>query len=118
MLSRRERQIMDVVLRHGEASVSTVLQEIEDPPSYSALRTTMGILVDKNQLRVRRQGRKYIYTPTVGKHRARRSALRHLLDTFFEGSAENAVEAILKLESSKLSQDDFDRIASMIEDGR
>ena len=117
-LSRRERQIMDAVFAHGEASVEEVRERIADPPSYSAVRATMSVLVDKGWLAFRKEGRRYLYRPVVSKQSARRSALRKVVDTFFDGSAEDAMAALLDLRPAKLEDADLDRLADMIERAR
>ena len=117
-LSRRERQIMDVIYQLGEASVNEVMERLPDPPSYSAVRALMRVLEDKVLVRHYQDGPRYVYTPTVSADQARKSALRQMLNTFFEGSAERAVAALLDLSSSNLSPDELDRLMSMIEQAR
>ncbi len=117
-LGRRERQIMDAIHELGEASVSEVLARLSDPPSYSAVRTMMRLLEEKGHLKHRRDGMKYIYRPTVAPEKARRSALQHLLKTFFGGSAGDAVAAVLDLQGDKISADELDRLARLIEEAR
>lgn len=117
-LSRRERQIMDVVYRIGEGTVSEVLSGLSDPPSYSAIRATMGVLEDKGLLRHRRDGRRFVYSPTLSRRKARRSALEHVLTTFFDGSAEGAVAALLELQSANLTEEELNRIHEMIEQAK
>jgi predicted transcriptional regulator len=102
-LGRRERQIMDVIYRFGKASVSEVLAELPDPPSYSAVRAMLGFLEDKGYLRHEQQGLKYVYMPVEDTSRVRASALDHLVKTFFGGSPERAVAALLEMSDSKLS---------------
>ena len=117
-LGRRERQIMDVVYQLGEASVADVLERLPDPPSYSSVRTMIRHLESKGLLRHRRKGTKYIYRPTQSKESASRSALRHLIKTFFGDSAPDAVAAVLGVSSEKLSDDDLDRIERLIDEAR
>ena len=117
-LGRREGQIMDIVFELGEASVADVLQRLPDPPSYSAVRTMIRHLESKKLLRHRREGTKYIYRPTQSKESASRSALRHLIKTFFGDSAPDAVAAVLGVSSEKLSEDDFNRIERLIDEAR
>ena len=93
-LSRRERQIMDIVYELDQASVADVLERLPDPPSYSAVRAMLRLLEEKGHLTHEQQGARYVYRPTVSRERARRSALRHLVRTFFEGSTEGAVAAL------------------------
>jgi len=117
-LGRRERQIMDVIFELGEASVADVLARLPDPPSYSAVRTMIRYLEGKRHLRHRRVGTKYVYRPTEPKESVSRSALSHLIKTFFGGSALDAVAAILDVSSEKLSDDDLDRIERLIGEAR
>jgi BlaI family transcriptional regulator, penicillinase repressor len=102
-LGRRERQIMDVVYRRGQASVSEVRSDLPDPPSYSAVRAMLGLLEDKGYLRHRQQGLKYVYIPADDTSKVRNSALEHMVRTFFGGSPERAVAALLEMRDSKLS---------------
>src|SRR5215207_1353437 len=101
-LSRRERQIMDVVYRRGAASAAEVLADLPDPPGYSAVRTLLRILEDKGHLRHRDEGGKYVYTPTRPREQAGRSALRRVLSTFFQNSTADAVAALLAVSDGKL----------------
>ena len=117
-LSRRERQIMDVVYRLGSATVSEVLKDLPDPPSYSAVRATMRLLEERGHLKHKQDGPRYVYFPTQSRDKARRSALRHLLQTFFDGSAEHAVAALLDMSAQELSDEELDRLTQLIEDVR
>lgn len=117
-LGRRERQIMDVIFRLGEASVADVLERLPDPPSYSAVRTMIRHLEGKGLLRHRRVGTKYVYRPTQSRESASRSALRHLLKTFFAGSASDAVAAILDVSSDEMTDDDLERMERLIDEAR
>lgn len=117
-LSRRERQIMDVLFRLGEASAAEVLENLPDPPSYSAVRAQLRILEEKGQISHTQDGPRYIYRPTVAPEKARRSALRHVLRTFFDGSAERAVAALLDDAGDDLTDADLDRLATLIEQAR
>ena len=117
-LGRRERQIMDIVFQLGEASVADVLQRLPDPPSYSAVRTMIRHLESKELLRHRREGTKYIYRPRQSKESASRSALRHLIKTFFGDSAPDTVAAVLGVSFEKLSEDDLNRIERLIAEAR
>jgi predicted transcriptional regulator len=114
-LSRRERQIMDVVYRRGQATAAEVQAELPDPPSYSAVRALMRVLEDKKHLRHEQQGAAYVYLPTVPADSARRSAVRHLLNTFFDGSPSRAMAALLDAGQARLSPDELDRIGRLIE---
>jgi predicted transcriptional regulator len=117
-LSRRERQIMEVVYREGQSTAMDVLAKIPDPPSYSAVRAMLRILEQKGHLRHVVEGNRYVYRPTVPADRARRSALKSLLQTFFEGSPEKAVAALLDMSRSELSAGDLDRLSRLIEQAR
>jgi predicted transcriptional regulator len=117
-LSRRERQIMDVVYARGEASVSQVHQAIPDPPSYSSVRALMRILEEKRHLRHRSAGNKYAYLPTRSHHEASRSAVLRLLRTFFDSSAERAVAAMIEASDRPLTGEELDRLARLIEQTR
>src|SRR5438128_478613 len=104
-LSRRERQIMDVIYRRGRATAAEVLEELPDPPSYSAVRALLRLLEEKGHVKHEQDGPRYVFTPTVTRERARRSALKHVVRTFFDGSATDAVAALLdgdsKLDSAE-----------------
>ena len=117
-LSRRERQIMDVVWTHGEATAQEVRDGIPDPPSYSAVRALLRVLERKGHLVHHVDGPRYVYRPTVSRTRARRSAIDHLVETFFDGSAEGAVTALLDLKRNELSEDEYDRLLARIERAR
>lgn len=115
-LGRRERQIMDAVHRLGEASVSEVRDEIPAPPSYSSVRTMVRLLESKGLLTHRQCGKRYVYRATQSRDQASKSALRHLLETFFKGSATEAVAAILDAES--VGEDELKRIESIVRKAR
>ena len=117
-LSRRERQIMDVVYRLGKAAVSDVLERLPDPPSYSAVRALMRILEEKGHLTHEQDGPRYVYLPTVPRDAAQASALSHLVRTFFGGSAEAAVAALLDLPEHGMSEGELDRLSRLIEEAR
>ena len=118
-LSRRERQIMEIVYRLGEATAQQVLEQMDDPPSYSALRALMRILVDKQHLQHRADGPRYIYWPTVSRHKARAAALAGVVDNFFEGSAVRAAAALLgSTHGKKLTKDELDEISALIDTAR
>jgi predicted transcriptional regulator len=121
-LSRRERQIMDVVFRRGEVTVADVLGELSDPPSYSTVRALMRTLEDKGHVRHHEDGPRYVYTPTVAREAARQSALAHLVTTFFEGSTTQAVAALLDGSARSLTDDERARLTALIrrasEEGR
>jgi BlaI family transcriptional regulator, penicillinase repressor len=117
-LSRRERQIMDSVYRRGKATAAEVLSDLPDPPSYSAVRTMLRLLEDKGHLRHEQDGPRYVYVPTVARENARLSALQHLVSTFFNGSAEQAMAALLEISDADLSDEQLDRLQQMIENAR
>ena len=117
-LTRRERQIMDIVYRRGQATAAEVVEDIEDPPSYSAIRALLRILEDKGHLRHDQQGPRYVFLPIVARDKARRSALKQVVHTFFDGSASDAVAALLDMPSTKLSRADRDRLAELVEQAR
>ena len=117
-LSRRERQIMDVIYKLGEASVADVLKRLPDPPSYSAVRATLRLLEEKGHLRHKQQGVRFVYLPWVSREQARQSALKHLLSTFFDGSATQAVAALLDMSPRELSEEELQRLARLIEDAQ
>jgi predicted transcriptional regulator len=117
-LSARERQIMDAVWRFGEATVSQVLGEIPDPPSYSAVRAMLRILEDKGHLQHREEGRRYVYLPRAPRRSAERSALRRVLSTFFDDSPAAAVAALLDMESNTLSAAELDELVDLVQRAR
>jgi predicted transcriptional regulator len=117
-LSRRERQIMDVIYRRGKATVAVVLSELPSPPSYSAVRAMLRVLEEKGHLRHEEQGAKYVFLPTVPREKARRSALKQLVRTFFDGSTEQAVAALLDLSAAKLSSEELNRLSKLIDQAR
>lgn len=114
-LSRRERQIMDILYRQGKASANDVRDAMPDAPSYSAVRAMLRILEEKGHIKHQEEGMKYVYAPVVAAGKAKRSAVKHVLETFFEGSAEQAVAALLDVSSSRLTPDELDRMAALIE---
>jgi predicted transcriptional regulator len=113
-LSRRERQIMDVLYKLERATVADVLGRLTGKPNYSTVRAQLRVLEDKGHVQHEEHGLRFIYVPTVPRHIARRSALRHLVETFFEGSAEKVVAALLGGEVSRISQEELDRLARLI----
>lgn len=118
-LSRRERQIMEIVYRLGEATAAQILEQIADPPSYSAIRALLRILVDKQHLQHRVDGPRYIYAPTVSHKRARSVALAGVIDNFFEGSAVRAAAALLgSSHGKKLTKAELDEISTLIDNAR
>lgn len=113
-LSRRERQIMDFLYQRGRASVGDVMEGIPEPPSYSAVRAMLRTLEEKGHVTHMEDGRAYIYEPRVRKETAREGALSHLLKTFFDGSAEKAVAALLDMKAQQLSRAELDHVASLV----
>src|SRR5262245_18520209 len=117
-LSRRERQIMDIVYRRGEASAAQILAEMSDAHSYSAIRALLRILVDKKHLQHRENGPRYVYSPTLPRQKARARAMSQLVDTFFDGSALQAASALLGSSQRNLTKDELDELSAQIEAAR
>jgi predicted transcriptional regulator len=117
-LTRRERQIMDILYRRGRATAAEVMEDLPGDPSYSTVRTHLRILETKGHVRHEQDGVRYVYTAAVPRHSARRSALRHLVDTFFDGSAEKVVSALLGGEGARLDESQLDRIAALFDKAR
>lgn len=117
-LSRRERQIMDLLFQRGKASVGEVMDGIPDPPGYSAVRATLRTLEQKGRVSHEEDGRAYIYRPTLRRDAARKSALTHVLRTFFDNSAEQAVAALLELKGPRLSEAELERVSRMVENAK
>lgn len=121
-LSRREREVMDVLYRLGEATVAEVMESLADPPTYSAVRSTLRILEEKEHIEHREDGPRYVYSPGVGREKARKAALDHLVDTFFEGSAEQVLTALLRRSDLEMTEAQIERLAKAIrkagEEGR
>lgn len=114
-LSRRERQIMDILYQRERASAADVRDGMKDPPSYSAVRAMLRVLEEKGHIKHESEGLKYVYVPSVGIDKAKRSAVKHLLDVFFPGSPEQAVAALLDVSGKRLSHEELDRMTQMIE---
>jgi predicted transcriptional regulator len=117
-LTRRERQIMDILYRRGRATAADVMEDLSGDPNYSTVRTQLRVLEEKGHVRHEEEGPRYVYLPAVPRHAARKSALKHLVETFFDGSAEQAVAALLGGEASRLSDEDLDRIGRLIQKAR
>jgi predicted transcriptional regulator len=113
-LTRRERQIMDILYRRGRATASEVMEELSGDPSYSTVRTQLRVLESKGHVRHEEEGLRYVYVPAAPRHAARKSALRHLVDTFFDGSAEKVVGALLGGDAARLSPEELERIAELV----
>jgi BlaI family penicillinase repressor len=118
VLTKRERQIMDRLYRLGRATASEVLEGLPGAPSYSTVRTQLRVLEAKGHVRHEAQGLRYIYMPTVPRHSARRSALKHLVETFFDGSNAKVVAALMGGEASKVTDEDLDRILELVKNAR
>ena len=118
VLTRRERQIMDILFKHGRATAAEVMADLPGEPSYSTVRTHLRILESKGHVKHEQDGLRYVYSAALPRHSARRSALRHLVDTFFDGSAEKAVSALLGGEGARLDEAELDRIARLIDKAR
>ncbi len=117
-LSRRERQIMEIVYRKGSATAAEVHGELADPPSYSAVRALLRVLEEKGHLRHRQDGPRYVFSPTVPRDRARRTALQRLVGTFFAGSVTDTVAALLDLESDRLDDAELERLSALVADAQ
>lgn len=117
-LTKRERQIMDVLYRLGRATANEILEGLSGAPSYSTVRTQLRVLETKGHVRHEEQGLRYIYMPTVPRHSARRSALKHLVDTFFEGSSAKVVAALLGGDGARVSDEELERIAELVRSAR
>ena len=118
VLTRRERQIMDILFRRGRATAAEVMAELPGEPSYSTVRTQLRVLEEKGHVRHEEDGVRFVYAPVVKRQAARKSGLRHLVDTFFDGSPEKAVAALLGGEGARLTDDQLQRIAEMIDKAR
>jgi BlaI family penicillinase repressor len=117
-LSRRERQIMDILYQRGRATAAEIHAGLPEPPTYSAVRAKLRVLEEKGHVRHEEEALRYVYLPTLARETARRSALRHMVSTFFEGSVEEAVAALLDLSAAKLSKKDLERISNLIEEAK
>ncbi len=118
VLSRRERQIMDILYRRGRATAGEVMEDLSGNPSYSTVRTQLRILESKGHVRHQEVGLRYVYEPALPRHAARRSALRHLVDTFYDGSVESVVAALLGGEGARLEPDELRRIEELVAKAR
>jgi predicted transcriptional regulator len=117
-LSRRERQIIDILYSTGRATAAEVQAALPDPPSYSAVRAMLRILEDKGHVRHEQDGPRYVYLPTVARDNAKKSAMKHMLHTFFDGSASQAISALLDDHTARFSDAELDRLARIIERAR
>ena len=117
-LSRRERQILDVLYKEGRATAADVQAGLPDPPSYSAVRAMLRILEEKGHIRHELDGPRYVYMPTIGRDRAKRSALKHVVNTFFDGSAAQVMAALFELSPRDLGEDEIARLRQLIDNAR
>ncbi len=117
-LSRRERQIMDIIYQRGKATAAEVMEGLPDPPSYSAVRALLRVLEEKRHVRHKQDGPRYVFYPTVSRDRARESALQQVVGTFFEDSAEQAVATLLDMSAQDMSESELDRLAELIEQAK
>ena len=113
-LTRREREIMDILHRRGRATAHEVMDDLAEPPSYSAVRTFLRLLEQRGHVRHEQDGPRYVYTPTVARREAQRFAITHLIETFFDGSVEDAVATLVESSKPKLSAQELDRIAALV----
>jgi BlaI family transcriptional regulator, penicillinase repressor len=118
VLSRRERQIVDILYRRGRATAAEVMEDLPGDSSYSTVRTQLRVLEEKGHVRHAQDGQRYVYSPAVPRGTVRRSALKHLVETFYEGSVEQAVAALLGGEGSRLTDQQLDRIEDLIKRAR
>ena len=117
-LTRRERQIMDILYRRGRATAAEVMNDLSGQPTYSTVRTQLRVLEEKGQVRHEEEGLRYVYSPAVPRHTARKSALRHLVNTFFDGSTEKVVGALLGGDGAQLSEEELHRIGELVAKAR
>ena len=117
-LSRRERQIMEILYERGKASTAEVRQAMGDAPGYSAVRAMLRVLEEKGHVRHEEQGLKYVYLPVVARNKASRSAVKQVMNTFFSGSPEQIVAALLDVSAARLTREELDRMAAMIEEAK
>ena len=118
LLTKRERQIMDALYRLGRATAAEIVQEVPGAPGNSTVRTQLRVLETKGHVRHEEQGLRYVYMPTLPRHSARRSALKHLVETFFDGSTAKTVAALLGGEAARVSDAELDRIAELVKAAR
>jgi BlaI family penicillinase repressor len=117
-LSGRERQILEILYQHGKAAVSEVRGAMEDAPSYSAVRTLIGVLEQKGHVKRRAEGLRYIYSPVIGREEAKRAAVMHLLETYFKGSPEQIVAVLQDISSTELAREKLDGMTETIEEAK
>jgi predicted transcriptional regulator len=117
-LSRRERQCLDALYQRGQATVAEVIESLSDPPSYSAVRATLNVLVEKGHAVHQQDGPRYVYLPSIPADTARNAAVKHLVTTFFGGSHEEAMVALLEMADTKIARDDLERLTRKIQTAR
>ena len=117
-LSRREREIMDIIYERGRATVTDVMEKLDNAPSYSAVRALMRILEEKGALRHEQEGAKYVFFPTVTRENAKRSAMKRMLQVFFNDSTEAAVAALLDISHTRLTDEEWDRLTALVEEAK
>jgi predicted transcriptional regulator len=117
-LTRREREIMDIIYKLGRATAGDVMERLSGEPTYSTVRAQLRVLEDKGYVVHEEEGLRYVYTPKVPRHEIRQSALRHVVDTFFEGSTQKVVAALLGADGSKVSPEELERIAELVDKAR
>jgi BlaI family penicillinase repressor len=117
-LSRREREMMNIIFSRGKATATEVMDAMEEPPSYSAVRATLRVLEQKGHLKHQHDGTRYVYAPTVNREKVRLSALDQLLTTFFDGSAANVVATLIERQKGAITEDELDQISKLIEQAR
>jgi BlaI family penicillinase repressor len=117
-LSRRERQMMDIIYRQGCASAAEIREALPDPPSYSAVRAKLRVLEEKGHIRHRQEGPRYVFLPVLSREKAKKNAVKHLLQTFFDGSTALAVSALLDVSKSDLSEEDLQQLTQLITQAR
>lgn len=116
--SRREREIMDIIYQRGQATAAEVMENLQDPPSYSAVRALLRVLEEKGNLKHEVDGQRYVFRPTVPRDKAKRSAMKRMVDVFFNGSTEAAVAALLDINQSRLTADEWERLSALLERAR
>ena len=117
-LSRREREIMDIIYERGRATVTEVLERLDNAPSYSAVRALLRILEEKGALRHEQRGQKYVFIPTMTREKAKQSALKRMLHVFFDDSVESAVAALLDIKSTQLTETEWERLTALVEESK
>jgi BlaI family penicillinase repressor len=117
-LSRREREIMDIIYERGRATAAEVMERLDEAPSYSAVRALLRILEEKGELRHEQQGQRYVFLPRLTREKAKRSALKRMLQVFFDGSTEAAMATLLDISQTQLTDEEWDRLTALIEEAK